>query len=216
VIPGDSALSAADPVRAAATSRLGADLVAADPGMYVVLPKKAAPASDADQWDAVRAALAEAPRTTEVDLSMPRWSFDSTIGLVPTLRREGLTVPFLGDGQLDGIFPGAVVASAVHGATITVAEKGTVAAGVTELMLAGGGDPRHPRSVSCWTTPSTSRSSRTPTSSSCSPGTWRTRASAPADRGSWTFERAGCEGRGARDGVPPPGGGPSAPGALMR
>ena len=139
MIPGDSALSAAEPVRAAATSRLGADLVAADPGMYVVLPKKAAPASDADQWDAVRAALAEAPRTTEVDLSMPRWSFDSTIGLVPTLRREGLTVPFLGDGQLDGIFPGAVVASAVHGATITVAEKGTVAAGVTELMLAGGG-----------------------------------------------------------------------------
>lgn len=111
--------------------------------MYVALPEEGSGTLTADQWQEVRGALATASPHS-VALSMPRWGFSSTVGLADVLREVGLSAPFRPQGDLDGIFPGAVLTSATHSATITVAEKGTVAAGATELGLGGGGPPKGP------------------------------------------------------------------------
>ncbi|NLF05699.1 MAG: serpin family protein, partial [Actinomycetales bacterium] len=59
----------------------------------------------------------------------------------------GLTAPFVPTGELDGVFREAYVSAAVQSATITVAEKGTVAAAVTQLDLRAGSAPPEPDAV---------------------------------------------------------------------
>jgi len=84
----------------------------------------------------VRDALAGAG-TSAVSLTMPRWETDATLDLTPALAALGLGSLTDPQGDLDGVFPGAFVGAVAQGATITVAEKGTVAAAVTQISIFG-------------------------------------------------------------------------------
>ena len=86
------------------------------------------------QWVAVRDALAGAG-TSAVSLTMPRWETDATLDLTPALAALGLGSLTDPQGGLDGVFAGAFVSAVGQGATITVAEKGTVAAAVTQIGM---------------------------------------------------------------------------------
>lgn len=96
--------------------------------MRLVLPE--AGTLTAEGWTRVHDALAAAERQ-DVDLSLPTWTTDTTVALTESLPVLGLGSLLDPDGGLDGVFPSAVVSAAAQAATITVAEKGTVAAAVT-------------------------------------------------------------------------------------
>ena len=66
---------------------------------------------------------------------MPRWETDATLDLTPALAALGLGSLTDPQGGLDGVFAWAFVSAVGHGATITVAEKGTVAAAVTQIGM---------------------------------------------------------------------------------
>ena len=106
--------------------------------MRVVLPDDGT--VTVDDWLAAHEALAAARRAA-FSLTMPRWRTDTTLTLtdaLPDLRLGSLTDPA---GDLDGVFQGAYVTAVAQGATITVAEKGTVAAAVTAIAGAGAMPP---------------------------------------------------------------------------
>lgn len=100
--------------------------------MRLVLPSEGA--FTAEAWAEVHAALDSAD-DTELALTLPSWETDTTLDLTRAL--DGLGLGSLADpgGDLDGVFPGAFVSAVAQGATITVAEKGTVAAAVTAIVL---------------------------------------------------------------------------------
>jgi len=100
--------------------------------MRIVLPDDGLVTQE--QWVAVRAALAGA-ETPAVSLTMPRWETDATLDLTPALAALGLASLTDPQGDLDGVFAGALVSAVAQGATITVAEKGTVAAAVTQIGM---------------------------------------------------------------------------------
>jgi serpin B len=87
-----------------------------------------------EQWVAAHAALTVVDAST-VGLTMPRWTTDATLDLTPALPALGLGSLLAPAGGLDGVFRGAFVSAVAQGATITVAEKGTVAAAVTEIVV---------------------------------------------------------------------------------
>jgi serpin B len=100
--------------------------------MRIVLPDDGLVTEE--QWRAVHDGLAGADAAA-VGLTMPRWETEVTLDLtdaLPALGLGSLTEP---QGGLDGVFPGAFVSAVAQGATITVAEKGTVAAAVTQINL---------------------------------------------------------------------------------
>jgi serine protease inhibitor len=67
-------------------------------------------------------------RKQEIDLSLPRWDFGTTIRLLPVLRKIGLTdLTNFGGISDDGLY----MSDAIHRANITVDERGTEAAAVT-------------------------------------------------------------------------------------
>jgi len=115
-----------------------------DFAMLLALPAEGEDVLSAAQWDEVRAALGPASAVeSQVALWLPRWDFDTTLDLKDALGPLGLERTFAWTGDLDGVFPDAFVSAAAHAATITVAEKGTVAAAVTQLdMEAGSAEPQ--------------------------------------------------------------------------
>jgi serpin B len=100
--------------------------------MRVLLPDDGA--ATVEQWLAAHEALAGASGT-ELALTMPSWQTDTTLDLTSALGDLGLASLADPAGDLDGVFAGAFVSSIAQGATITVAEKGTVAAAVTAIAL---------------------------------------------------------------------------------
>jgi serpin B len=79
-------------------------------------------------------------RRQEIDLSLPRWDFGTTIHLLPALGKIGLTDL----GNFAGISgSGLSISDAIHRANITVDERGTEAAAVTGLafVVCGGCGP---------------------------------------------------------------------------
>ncbi|WP_159802365.1 serpin family protein [Arthrobacter zhaoguopingii] len=68
-------------------------------------------------------------------LGLPRWESDSAFDLLPLLRRLGLRETLGSAPDLSAIQPDAAVAAAAQAASITVGEKGTVAAAVTQFDL---------------------------------------------------------------------------------
>ncbi len=91
----------------------------------------------AARWADVHGALDNASGTDLV-LVMPTWTNDTTIDLTDALADLGLASLTNPRGGLDGVFPSAFVSAIAQGATITVAEKGTVAAAVTAISLDAG------------------------------------------------------------------------------
>jgi serpin B len=104
--------------------------------MRIVLPDGGAAVPWADVDDALRAAS-----PASVALTMPKWETDTTLDLTDLIAELGLGA-LLQPGDLDGVFPGAYVSGVAQGATITVAERGTVAAAVTQEMMAGSAAPQ--------------------------------------------------------------------------
>src|SRR5665647_1191000 len=111
--------------------------------MQVVLPDVAIEALGTDRWQEVRGALVAAPEVS-VDLRMPRWEMDAGLDLTALLSDLGLDVLRAPDGDLDGIFSDAYVSRVAQAATITVAERGTVAAAVTQVEVEATSAPLDP------------------------------------------------------------------------
>lgn len=109
--------------------------------MIIALPDEGAGPLTAAQWDDVRAAIAAQDEPTQVVLWLPRWETDTVIDLAEALPALGLERVFSWTGELDGVFRDAFVSGAAHAATITVAEKGTVAAAVTQIDAEAGSAP---------------------------------------------------------------------------
>jgi serine protease inhibitor len=109
--------------------------------MRIVLPDGGALSEE--QWLAVRAALDAAPKPL-VDLTMPRWETDASLDLTTMLPQLGLDALPDPSGDLDGVFHGAAVSGVAQAATITVAERGTVAAAATEVVMVGSAAPQTP------------------------------------------------------------------------
>lgn len=104
--------------------------------MRLALPTDGEALTAAD-WAEVHTGLAGAS-ATELVLIVPTWTSDTTLGLTDALAALGLASLADPRGGLDGVFPDAFVSAVAQGATITVAEKGTVAAAVTAIGLEAG------------------------------------------------------------------------------
>jgi serpin B len=104
--------------------------------MRLVLPdlSDAPGALTVEQWQEVAASLASAAPQA-VDLTMPSWAADTNLDLTDLLDELGLGVLTDPRGDLDGIFVDAYVSRVAQAATITVAERGTVAAAVTQVEV---------------------------------------------------------------------------------
>lgn len=118
--------------------------------MLVVLPAEG-------EFEAVEARLGgellqaaqERAEVRDVDLTLPRFEFDTTLQLVELLQSLGLTSPFVGEADFSGMTEsdGLFIADAVHKGTITVDEEGTEAAAVTGVAMEVSGYPRAEVSV---------------------------------------------------------------------
>lgn len=114
-----------------------------DVAMLIVLPdagqfEAVRSGLDADQFDAIREALA----SETVQLTMPRWEFESSLDLKTALAAMGMGDVFDRDrADLSGMFdPAAVgenllVSAALHKAYIGVDEAGTEAAAATAIIV---------------------------------------------------------------------------------
>jgi serpin B len=78
------------------------------------------------------AELRSAPATS-VAVSLPRWDVASSVDLKSVLQQLGVRDLFTGAADLTGISPQLLVTAAVQDSTITVGEKGTVAASATQI-----------------------------------------------------------------------------------
>lgn len=87
--------------------------------------------TDAALTDASGRLLA-APETS-VALSLPRWDVKTAVDLKATLEQLGVTDLFTGAADLTAINPQLAVTAAAQNSTITVGEKGTVAASATQI-----------------------------------------------------------------------------------
>lgn len=107
--------------------------------MRVVVADDGGPV-DAARWVRADAGLDGGTRRV-VRLAMPRWETDSTLQLGRSLTELGLGSLQAPAGGLDGVVPGAFVRDVAQAGTITVGERGTVAAVVTDLDMAGSMPP---------------------------------------------------------------------------
>lgn len=85
----------------------------------------------------------------DVDLTLPRFEFDTTLQLVELLQSLGLTTPFGDEADFSGMTENSslFIADAVHKGTITVDEEGTEAAAVTGVAMEVSEYPRAEVSV---------------------------------------------------------------------
>jgi serpin B len=103
-----------------------------DLAMWVLVPRGATRAGDLLSPQTL-ATVGSHLRKQEIDLSLPRWDFGTTVRLLPVLTKIGLTDLSNFEGISDA---GLGVSDAIHRANITVDEQGTEAAAVTGLAFA--------------------------------------------------------------------------------
>ena len=120
-----------------------------DLAMQVIVPTGSAGAKGAVSpvdllAPATLAAVQAGLKQAVVDVSMPRWDFDTGLDLTKVLPEIGLTHAFE-PGAFPGISPELSIGQAVHRATITVDEWGTEAAAVTgvDMVTSAIGAPQH-------------------------------------------------------------------------
>jgi serine protease inhibitor len=101
-----------------------------DLAMWILVPRGATTPGELLS-PKVLATVASHLRDREIDLSLPRWDFGTTIPLQPELREIGLTDLT----NFGGISDGLSVSDAIHRANITVDEQGTEAAAVTGIAF---------------------------------------------------------------------------------
>ena len=73
-----------------------------------------------------------------VDVSLPRWDHAYNQDLLGVLKKLGLEETLGSSPDFDAILSGSFLSGAAQSANITVAEKGTVAAAVTQFGLTTG------------------------------------------------------------------------------
>ncbi len=111
--------------------------------MRLVLPDEGSPVLDEAGLATVNGAMAAA-NPARVSLGLPKWEHDYTQNLIPVLRGLGLAETLGPAPDLHAIQPEARVTGATQQANITVGEKGTVAAAVTQLDVMAGSLPPPP------------------------------------------------------------------------
>lgn len=104
--------------------------------LRLLLPADGSPARWTGQEFLDMAELLDAAEVVRVDVALPRWDHGFELDLRESLAAVGLSESFGPDADFHAIQPGSVVAGAAQVATITVAEKGTVAAAVTQFAMA--------------------------------------------------------------------------------
>ncbi len=111
---------------------------AADLSMVLILPPVGGNPVDM-LTPAVLTSIGSSLTSVNVDITVPRWDFSTSIDLGGALAKMGLTNVF-GTGDFDGIAPGiGGISDAVHKANITVGEYGTEAAAATGIAIAAAG-----------------------------------------------------------------------------
>ncbi len=104
--------------------------------MRLVLPDTSAGAPhdalDAGTLAQVAEALGQATPST-MEIKLPKWDHKSNFDLSKMLQGMGLTKTFRTLTDFDAIQPGLTLTAAAQAANITVAEKGTIAAAVTQI-----------------------------------------------------------------------------------
>jgi serine protease inhibitor len=78
--------------------------------------------------------LRQAPQTL-VSVSLPKWDIKTSVNLKATLEHLGVRDLFGGAADLTAISPQLAVTAAAQDSTITVGEKGTLAASVTQIDI---------------------------------------------------------------------------------
>jgi serine protease inhibitor len=111
--------------------------------MRLILPDDGAPVLDEQGLLDVATTMNAAPAVL-VLLDLPRWNHTHRQDLLPVVRRLGLAETFGPDPDLEAIQPDASVTGAAQQANITVGEKGTVAAAVTQIDVMAGSLPPEP------------------------------------------------------------------------
>ena len=112
--------------------------------MRLLLPaEETAPLWSAEEYLDIAAVLDRSDRQA-VDVALPAWDHAYDQDLLPVLRALGLEESLGPVPDFDAITPDAFVTGAAQSATITVAEKGTIAAAVTQLTMAETGAPVPP------------------------------------------------------------------------
>ncbi|WP_394250000.1 serpin family protein [Arthrobacter pityocampae] len=106
--------------------------------LRLVLPAAGALPAWGEQELAGIAAALDAAESIRVDLSLPTWEHSQGLDLVTVLAGLGLERTLGPGADFDAIHPGLQVAAAAQAATITVAEKGTIAAAVTQMAMMTG------------------------------------------------------------------------------
>jgi serine protease inhibitor len=117
--------------------------------MRLVLPAEDSDgALKADRLAEVAAAL-EVAHPEDVDLALPTWDHKSHFDVRAILEQLGLQKTLSTTTDFDAIQPGLMITQAAQDANITVAEKGTVAAAVTQINgMATSIQPEPARSIS--------------------------------------------------------------------
>ncbi|WP_120520242.1 serpin family protein [Arthrobacter celericrescens] len=123
--------------------------------MRLVLPDAGTPGRtalpsatlDAGTLAEVAAALEHAS-PSPVEVKLPKWDHKSKFDLKKMLIRMGLKETFSTDTGFNAIQPGMFLTAAAQAANITVAEKGTVAAAVTQINARDSAAVMPPRSIS--------------------------------------------------------------------
>jgi serine protease inhibitor len=101
---------------------------------------------DVSQLEEIATSLAE----QEVDVMLPRFSFETKADLVPVLTALGMPNAFvLGTADFSGITSEEplYISSVIHQANISVDEQGTEASAATEVAIAAGAAPGGPPQV---------------------------------------------------------------------
>ncbi len=103
--------------------------------LRLVLPDEgAAPVWDEQEF-AVIADVLNSAEPVPVMVALPTWDHEHTQDLIGLLKALGLEETLGADADFDAIRPGTVVCGGAQTANITVAEKGTVAAAVTQFAM---------------------------------------------------------------------------------
>ncbi len=112
--------------------------------MRLVLPDEGTePLWSEDEFVAIGATL-DAAEPRPVELALPTWDHAYDQDLLVVLRAMGLDESIGTAPDFDAITPNAYVSGAAQSANITVAEKGTVAAAVTQITMAETSAPMVP------------------------------------------------------------------------
>ena len=103
--------------------------------MRLILPAESVtPAWSEDEFMDIALAL-DGAEEQYVALELPTWDHEYTQELLDVLRPLGLDETFGSTPDFEAILPGAFISGGAQTANITVAEKGTIAAAVTQFAM---------------------------------------------------------------------------------